>query len=393
MPPRSLSRREFAAAMTGFATAGLAACVRVGRSGAAPRRIYVGTYTEGARREGVREFQLAAATGALRPAGATDAGPDPSFLVAHPGGRFVYAVNELTEYEGRPSGAVSAFAVDRERGTLTLLNRRASHGGAPCYVTVDRTGRFALVANYVGGSVAVLPIGPDGALGEASAIVQHQGRGADPERQAAPHAHCVLLDPANRFALVADLGVDRIFVYRFDDRAGTLAPAPTPWVALPPGAGPRHLAFHPNGRFLYVVNELDATLGVFRYDAAVGGLAPVQRIPILRERVAAVNAAADLHVAPSGRFLYTSVRGDDSVNVFAIDPAAGTLAPVQRIGTGGHWPRNFALDPLGGMLLVANQRSNSVVAFRVDPTTGRLTPSGEQATVPAPSCVLFAAGA
>lgn len=391
MPPRLLSRREFAAAMTGLATAGLAACVRVGRA-ARPRRVYVGTYTEGARREGMRAFQLEPTTNALRPAGATDAGPDPSFLAAHPGGRFVYAVNELTEYEGRPSGAVSAFAVDRARGTLTLLNRRASHGGAPCYVSVDRTGRFALVANYVGGSVTVLPIGPDGALGEATAVVQHQGRGPDPERQTAPHAHCVLVDAANRFALVADLGIDRIFVYRFDDRVGTLAPATTPWVALPPGAGPRHLAFHPSGRFLYVVNELDATLGMFRYDATIGGLTAVQRVPILRERVAAVNAAADLHVAPTGRFLYTSVRGDDSVSVFAIDQATGALTPVQRIATGGHWPRNFALDPLGGTLLVANQRSNSIVGFRVDPETGRLTPSGEQVAVPAPSCILFPAG-
>ena len=392
-----LSRRSFlaaaaaAAAASSLAVSGLASCAHLGRRRDEGMLVYVGTYTDAGRAEGVYLFRLDAEAGTLRPAGAAAVGPNPSFLALHPTRRVLLAVNEVTEWEGQRTGAVSSFAEAPETGALTPAGRRVSHGGAPCYISVDRTGRFALVANYVGGSVAVLPIAGD-ALGEATAVVQHAGpAGPNAARQEAPHAHCIIPDPTNRFALAADLGLDRIFVYALDD-AGRLAPAATPFAALPAGAGPRHLAFHPSGRFLYVVNELDLTLGAFRWDAAAGTLAPLAMVPLLAQRPAGEATAADLHVAPSGRFLYASVRGDDSIVVFAVDPASGAPAPVQRVSTEGLWPRNFGLDPSGRFLFVANQRSGSIVGFRVDADTGRLTPTGQRVEVPSPVCIRFAEG-
>jgi 6-phosphogluconolactonase len=328
------------------------------------------------------------ATGALQLVGVAAELPQPSFLALARDGRALYAVNELTQFEGAPSGALTALGRDPTSQALTARGQRASRGGAPCYVSLDRTGRHALVANYVGGNVAVFPVGPDG-VGAASAFVQHQGRGPNAARQEGPHAHCILPDPANRFALVADLGIDRVRVYRFDASAGTLVPGPVPEVALRPGAGPRHLAFAPDARTVYVVNELDSTLVAFDYDAERGALAERQQLSTRPAGATGVNFPADLHVHPGGRFVYASNRGDDTLAVFAVGDG-GRLSLVQTVPTGGRWPRNFALDPAGRLLLVANQRSDSVVAFRVDQTTGRLTPAGSQATVPAPVCLLFA---
>jgi 6-phosphogluconolactonase len=393
--PSLLSRRGFVSTASRFAASGMAARSLAACAHASPRAergegplLLVGTYTEQGGRDGVHLLRLDPVTGALRPAGTAAAGPNPSFLALHPGRRVVYAVNEVTEWEGRPSGAVSALAIGDD-GTLAPLGRRASGGGAPCYVSVDRTGRFALVANYVGGSVAVLPIGADGGLGEATAVVRHEGAGPHPERQRGPHAHCIVPDPSNRWALAADLGIDRILVYRFDDRAGTLLPAAVPFAALAPGAGPRHLAFHPSGRLLYVVNELDLTLGAFGWDADAGALTPLATLPLLERRPSREATAADLHVAPSGRFLYASVRGDDGIVVFSLGAADGRPARVQRVASGGHWPRNFALDPSGRFLLAANQRSHTVVGFHVHPESGALTPTGHRADVPSPVCVRF----
>lgn len=390
-----MSRRAFVATASA-----LAACATTGRpdddpagGGEGGTLVHVGSYTERTGRDGVHLLRGDPATGTVRQVGSAAAGPEPSFLARHPGGRFLYAANELTEWEGRPTGAVSAFAVDGATGALTLLGRRASGGGAPCWVAIDRTGRHALVANYVGGSVAVLPIGADGALGDATAVVRHEGpRGPDRERQDAPHAHCIVPDPTNRWALAADLGIDRIVVYRFDARAGTLAPAPTPFVALPPGAGPRHLAFAPSGEVLYVTNELALTLAAFRWDADAGTLAPIATLPLVDRRPPGEVTAAHVEVAPSGRFAYASVRGTDELVVVALDAATGAPSLVQRVPTGGRWPRHFALDPSGRLLLVANQRSGTVTAFRVDPDTGRVTATGSVAEVPAPVCVRFARG-
>ncbi len=360
-----------------------------GGAGAEDRLLHVGTYTTGGRREGIYALRMARDSGALHGLEAVAATENPSFVAAAASGRALYAVNEVAESGGQPTGGVSAFARDRTTGALTLLGRRASAGANPCYVTLDRSGRHLLVANYTGGSVAVLPVLADGGVGDATAVVQHVGRGADPKRQSAPHAHCIVPDPSNRFVLVADLGLDRVLVYRFDDRAGTLSPAAVAHGALAPGAGPRHLVFHPGGRVVYVANELDSTITTFRYDPAAGSLAALQTIPTLGAPSAQRNVPADLHVHPSGRFLYLSNRGADSIAAFAIDPASALLRPLQHVSTEGAWPRNFALDPSGRFLLVANQRSDSIVVLRIDVRTGRLTSTGERIEVPAPACIRF----
>ncbi len=389
-----MNRRAFFEELL-VSTAGAAGAAAWVRAGARARRpaddgllVYVGTYTDDKRREGIFRYRVDPRTGAWRPAGATDAGPNPSFLALHPRGRVLYAVNEVEQYEGAASGAVSAFAVDPATGDLSLLGRRATGGGAPCYVSVDRAGRFALVANYVGGSVAAFPLGADGALGTTPQLLRHAGSGPRADRQEKPHAHSIVPDPSDRFALSADLGTDQILVYALGGGAAPLAPASS--VSLRPGAGPRHLAFHPAGRFVYVTDELDSTVGVFRFDPHTGALAPVQTVPAVSEPGAGERFTADLHFAPSGRFLYASVRGEDVLAVFAVDQATGALTPVQRVSTGGHWPRNFGLDPSGRLLYVANQRSDSIVGFRVDPASGRLTPSGVRVELAAPVCVRFA---
>lgn len=379
----ALSRREF---LGTTAAAGFAAFETMS---AADPLVYVGTYTENTQSKGIHLLRMNPQSGALRPDGPVTPATNPSFLAVHPNGRFLYAVNEVTEFGGQKSGAVSAFLREPGTGGLTLLNQQPSRGGAPCYVAVDRTGRFVLVANYVGGNVAVFPVRQDGSIGQASSVMQHEGAGKDPDRQSAPHAHSFLMDPANRFALAADLGIDRVMVYRLDGQTGTLARAGTPPAALKPGAGPRHLAFHPHGRNVYVVNELDVTVTVFRYDAATGALTELQTVPALAERTRAESFPADIHLLPSGRFLYASIRGDDSLAVFSVDRAKGTLTPVQRISTGGRWPRSFAIDPTARFLFVANQRSDSIVGFRIDPATGRLTPTGPRLEIPSPVCIRF----
>ena len=390
-----LSRRDFLS-VAGAGALGLGAmrscapgAAAGGGAGSGDRFVYVGTYTTGERSNGIYALQMARDSGALRGLAAVAATENPSFLAAAASGRALYAVNEVGESGGRPTGGVSAFERDPATGALTPLGRRASAGANPCYLTLDRSGRHLLVANYTGGSVAVLPVLADGGVGDATGVVQHVGRGADPKRQGAPHAHCIVPDPSNRFVLVADLGLDRVLVYRFDDRAGTLSPAPVAHGALAPGAGPRHLVFHPGGRAVYVANELDSTITTFRYDPAAGSLVALQTTPTLGAPSAQRNAPADVHVHPSGRFLYLSNRGADSVAAFAIDPASALLRPIQHLSTEGAWPRNFALDPSGRFLLVANQRSDSIVVLRVDVDSGRLAPTGQRIEVPAPSCIRF----
>ena len=351
--------------------------------------LYVGTYTGETQSRGIYGLALDRESGAMRSEGLIAVTESPSFLALAPGGRALYAVNELTEFEGRPSGGVTALARDESTGALSSLDQKASQGGAPCYVTVDRLGRHVLVANYVGGSIAVLPIGAGGAVGEATAVMQHVGRGPHPERQTAPHAHCVILDATNRFALATDLGIDRVLIYRFDAGAGTLAPADEPEVALRPGAGPRHITFSPDGRTLYLLNELDSTLVAFAYDADTGRLRERQTLSTRPAGAVGENFPADVHVHPLGHTVYASNRGDNTVAVFSVSPDTGRLTLVDSISTGGNWPRNFALDPTGAQLLVANQRSNSIVGFRIDRATGRLTPTGARVELPAPVCLLF----
>jgi 6-phosphogluconolactonase len=352
--------------------------------------LYVGTYTTG-KSEGIYHCRLKLASGALERVGVTKGVVNPSYLTVAPNGRWLYAVNETEEFKGQPSGAVSAFAIEAQTNGLRLLNQRPAQGGAPCYVSVDRTGRFVLVANYVSGNVAVLPINVDGSLGAATSVMQHQGASVNHERQTGPHAHCIVLDAANRYAFAADLGTDKLMSYHFDAQQGKLRPNDPPFVQTKPGAGPRHFTFHPNGRYAYLINELDATITAFAYQRTDGKLRPLQTVATLPKDFTGANTCADIHVAPSGRFLYGSNRGHDSIVVFRIEPRTGQLTYVEHEPTGGQTPRNFVIDPTGSFLLVANQQTDNIVTFRLDKETGRLQATGQMMEVPAPVCLRFAA--
>ncbi|MDP9280001.1 MAG: lactonase family protein [Gemmatimonadota bacterium] len=393
--PREPSRRDFL-----FASAiGLVQLARGSESLAVREEsklegdlLYVGTYTEGTRSEGVYLVRMDRSSGKLRRVGSVNAGANPSFLAIHPKGRVLYAVNEVEKYKGKPTGAVSAFAIARDTGALSRRNEHPSEGGAPCYVSVDRSGRVVLVANYVGGSVALLPIQADGALAPATSVVQHAGTGPNRERQGEPHAHCIVADPSNRFVLAADLGADRVFFYRLDLDAKSLRHVEGGDAVMRPGAGPRHIAFHPTLPLVFVANELDSTVATLRFDAERGALSPLDTRSTLPAGWTGTNYPADIHVAPSGRTLYVSNRGHNSIAVFSVAESTGALALDQVISTDGDWPRNFSLDPTGRWLLVANQRSDSIVVFRRDQKGGRLTPTRQRIALPSPVCLRFRSG-
>ncbi len=355
--------------------------------------LYIGTYTEAGRTEGIHLVQFDARSGKLRHVGAVNAGPNPSFLAIHPNGRVLYAVNEIDKYNGKASGAVSSFAIARATGELTRLNEQPSEGTDPCYVSVDRSGRVVLVANYSGGSVALLSIATDGSVAPAAQVDKHTGKGPNAERQEAPHAHCILTDPSNRFALSADLGADRVYVYRLDARGNSLHHVERGDASMRPGAGPRHIAFHPKLPLVFVANELDSTVATLRFDARRGALSPRDVHSTLPSGWTGTNYPADIHVAPSGRVLYVSNRGHNSIAVFSVAESTGALTLEQVISTDGDWPRNFTLDPTGRWLLVANQKSGSVVVFARDPKNGRLTPARERIELPSPVCLRFRAEA
>ncbi|MGO9084318.1 MAG: lactonase family protein [Candidatus Sulfotelmatobacter sp.] len=357
--------------------------------------VYVGPYTEGgSKSKGIYAYSYDADTAQITPLGLAAETTNPSWIALAPNGRFLYAVNEIQNYKGPNSGGLSAFSIDRDKdgratGKLTFLNEVATRGADPCYVTVDKTGKYALVANYTGGSVAVFPIRDDGSLGEASAFVQHTGHGANPQRQEGPHAHSIILSPDNRFVYVNDLGLDELLVYKFDAAKGTLTPNDSPFAKLIAGAGPRHFALHPSGQFAYVISEMASTVTVFANDPKAGALRNLQTISTLPRDFKGKNDDAEVEVDPSGKFLYASNRGHDSIMVFAIDAARGTLTPVEYTPTQGKTPRSFEIDPTGTLLLAANQESNNIVVFRIDQKTGRLTPTGQVLDVAAPVCVKF----
>ena len=351
---------------------------------------YVGTYTEeGSKSKGIYAYRFDAGTGQITSLGLAAETTNPSFVAVHPNGRFLYAVNEIQNYKGPNSGGVSAFSIDRSTGKLTFLNEVPSRGADPCYITLDKTGKYVLVANYTGGSIAAFPVLEDGKLGEASAFVQHTGHGTNPERQEKAHAHSIDLSPDNRFAMVDDLGLDELFVYKFDSANGSLTPNDPPFAKLDPGAGPRHFALSPNGKFAYVVAEMHSTVTVFSNDEKTGTLHPLQTISALPKDFAGRNDDAEIEMHPSGKFLYVSNRGSDTITVFSIDPAKGTLTPVAYTPTQGKEPRSFEIDPTGKFLFAANQKSDNIVVFRIDPKTGRLTPTGQALDVGSPVCVKF----
>ncbi len=358
--------------------------------------MYVGTYTEPqdgvpSKSKGIYAYRYDANSGKLTSLGLAAETVNPSFLAIHPNRRFLYAVNELASYKGQSSGAVSAFAIDSATGKLTLLNQVASRGADPCYISVDKTGKFVLVANYTGGSVAVFPVLQDGRLGEASAFVQHSGHGTNPERQEGPHAHSIDLSPDNRFAMVDDLGLDELIIYKFNGTKGTLAPNDPPYAKLDAGAGPRHFAFHPGGKFAYVISEMQSSVTAFAYDGRAGAFRSLQTVSTLPKGFAGRNDDAEIEVHPSGKFLYASNRGHDSIAVFAIDESKGALTLLEHVTTGGKEPRSFEIDPTGTRLFAANQKSDNIVVFRIDAKTGRLARTDHVLDVGVPVCVKFVA--
>jgi 6-phosphogluconolactonase len=344
--------------------------------------VYVGTYTNRGS-EGVYVYRLDFATGGLTPVNKSPRLNNPSFVALDPKGRCVYAVRE----SGGPAGAIVALSRNQATNELTILNDQPSGGQGPCYVTVDREGRFVLAANYGSGSVAVFPVAEDGRLQPASCVVQHEGSSVNPGRQKGPHAHSIVLDPANRYAFVPDLGIDKIMIYRFDREQGKLVPNDPPFVKVEPGSGPRHFTFHPDGKHAYVIEELSCTVTAFAYDADTGSLKSLQKISTLPKDFKGTNTCADIHMHPSGRFLYGSNRGHDSIASFAIDAKTGELRLIGHTPTQGKNPRNFAIDPSGTFLLAANQDGNNIVSFRIDPDTGKLTPTGQVCQVSMPVCV------
>jgi len=361
---------------------------------AVPTFVYVGTYT-GSKSKGIYLFRLqtenleVSQNITLVPLGLAAETSSPSFLELDFKRRLLFAVNELNEFEGRPTGAVSAFSIDPATGLLTLVNQRPSMGAGPCHLVLDKERRHLLVANYGSGSVSVLPVGPDGRLGAASDVVQHTGKSVNPDRQKGPHAHCVTLDLANRFAFVCDLGLDKVLVYRFDPKRGKLTPHDPPFATLKPGAGPRHMVFRPDGRFAYVTNELSSTITVFAYQSAAGVLKELQTVSTLPPSFDRPNSTAEIDVHPSGKWLYVSNRGHNSVVLFTIDAARGTLTWVEEQGTGGSTPRHFGIERSARHMAIGNQGSDTVLVARIDAGNGRLKPSGVFASVPSPVCVKF----
>ncbi len=363
--------------------------------------LFVGTYTKDGS-QGIYSYRFDERSGKLEPLGLAAKTDNPSFLAVARGNNFLYAVNESRDYQGAASGGVTAFSMDLKTGKLTQLNEVASRGADPCYISFDRSGKYALVANYGGGNVAVFPLSSDGRLGEASSVVKDAGPlGPNRDRQEAPHAHWIEASARNRFVYVADLGLDRVLIYRFDAAKGTLIPGQPETksraedgkdffsATLAPGAGPRHIVFSADGHFMYVIGELDSAVTVFENDRET--FRAVQKISTRRPDAAGVNGAAEIALHPNGKFLFASNRGDDSIAVFSVDHDSGKLTVVQQVPSGGHTPRHFALAPDGSHLLVANQDSGNIVEFRVDATTGRLKEMGDVAKVPWPVCLVFVA--
>lgn len=347
--------------------------------------VFVGTYTTKTESKGIYGYEFDSDTGKLTPKGVAAETPDPSWVAVHPSGRFLYAANEA----GKKS-LVSAFSVDAKSGKLTLMNQMPSLGEDPCYLSFDKTGKYVLVANYSSGTVAVFPILADGRLGEHTAMAKDQGAtGPDKERQEGPHAHWIETSPDNRFALVADLGLDEVLVYKFDAASGKLTPNEPAFARLKAGSGPRHAAFHSRGKFIFAVSELSSTATSFAYDAKKGTLKEIGTGSTLPPGFSGRNDVAEVAVHPNGKFLYVSNRGNDSIAILSIDQAKGTLAPAGGVPTGGKEPRHFAIDPSGKYLLAENQFSNNIVVFKTDAATGGLTPTGQVVEAPSPVNIAF----
>ncbi len=354
--------------------------------------VYVGTYAD-AGSESIFLYRLNPETGELTRVNGYKGGANPSFLTLNEQRTHLYAVNETGDYEGQQSGAVSAFSINQQTGDLTKLNQVASKGGAPCYISLGDGGKTVMVANYMGGNVAAFRVQENGTLSEATDVAQHKGTGPNKNRQEAPHAHYMAPSPDNQYAFGVDLGVDKIYGYRLDAEKGTLKPAePAVAFATEPGAGPRQLAFHPNGRYAFVINELNSTMTALAYNSDNGTFTEIQTLPTIPTDFKDNNQPAAVRVSPDGKFLYGSNRGHNSIVVYSIDESTGKIAHVENVDCGGDWPRDITIDLTGNILLVANERANNITSLKIDKTTGKLTDTGHKAELPKPVCVKVVPG-
>jgi 6-phosphogluconolactonase len=358
--------------------------------------VFVGTYTESikfgtgnilsGKGEGIYILTFDSSTGKLEHYRTVKDIVNPSYFCLRTNNRFVYVVNELKHYDGKASGSVSAFELNQENMSLRLLNKQPTQGTDPCHICLDNAEKHVFVSNFMSGSVCVFPILDDGSLGEASQFIQHSGSSKDPVRQTGPHAHSLTFDSRNQFAFVPDLGIDKLVVYKHDAATGSLMRGIAADYSLPPGSGPRHFTFHPNGRFAYLINELASGIMVFSYDQRTGSLRELQNVSTVPETFRGDNTCADIHIPVTGRFVYGSNRGHDSIVIYRIDETTGLLTYIGHEKTGGKTPRNFAIDPAGHFLLIANQDSDTLVTFCIDQETGKLSPASN-ITVPTPVCV------
>lgn len=351
--------------------------------------LYIGTYTSNSKSEGIYIYDFDLDSGDLNQLFTVKNVTEPSFLTVGKERKFLYSVNELLENKGEKGGAVSAFSIDQKTGNLQFLNKQPSLGGAPCYLTTSKNGKFVLTANYLGGNVSVNPVNEDGTLGESVELIQHSGSSVNKRRQEAAHAHSVNLDNNNRFAIVADLGIDKLMIYAFDDQTGKLTPnSNQPFYQTKAGAGSRHFTFHPNGKFGFLINELDLTISSLAYDETLGTLTEIQTISTVPAGVSgSANSCAEVVVSPNGKFLYGSNRGHNSIVSYRIDEETGKLEYLEHVSTKGKTPRNFIISPDGKFLLAANQDSNNIVVFRLDEETGKLQPTETNVQVPKPVCL------
>ncbi len=349
--------------------------------------VYIGTYTRNGS-QGIYVFRMNPETGNLTPVTSVSGVKNPSFLAISPDQKFLYSVAEISMFNGQKAGGVAAFSIDQNTGHLTLLNQQPSGGPGPCHITVDKTGKNVLVANYQGGSVSALPIDSDGKLKPPSSTIQHVGSSINPDRQTGPHGHSVNLDATGRFAFVADLGLDKVMIYRFDAEQGVLTANDPKSASVKPGGGPRHFAFHPNGRFAYVINEMGNTITGFGYDAKTGTLTPLESLSTIPDGYEATTHTAEVQVHKSGKFVYGSNRGHDSIAVFRVNADTGKLTPKGQTSC-PKTPRNFGIDPSGKFLLAAGQSDNRIEVFRINQDTGDLTSTGQEVEVPVPVCVKF----
>ena len=346
---------------------------------------YIGTYTRDGS-EGIYICHYNPDTGALAEVGVAKSN-NSSFLALHPTGQYLYAINEAGDYQGEKAGDLSAFSINRTTGALTFLNQLSTQGAAPCHVCVTNDGTCAIVVNYSGGSTCAFELATDGSLKTVSTFIQHTGSSIHPKRQEGPHAHSANLDAQNCFVYVADLGLDKVLIYKVNN--GKLTPANPAFVTVTPGQGPRHFDFHPNGKYAYLINEIGNTVCAYTCNATTGALTEIQNIPTLPNSFSGNSHTADIHVSPDGKYLYGSNRGHNSIVIYAIDQATGKLTLVGHEPTGGDNPRNFAIDPAGNFLLVANQNTHTIVSFRIDKTSGKLQATGQEIRVPRPVCIKF----